>query len=426
MVFRELQGTPVGLFQSGGGIRNGSAPFIEEARREILRILHMTRNVSGFVIAIFLLSGPLFAQSADSVDVTFTYLPKGNPTSVYLPGEFNSWGDDFNGVIPSGSPSLMSRDQSTGAWTKTVRLRVGGQAANGFTPGAYEYKITENGNNWLSDPLNPLLDPKHENNSIIYTNSPTIFHLSPSSVSGLVNSLRPEITASIFPSLASGVDTSSFSIQIDSAVYKIPGLAYDTLTKVLGFVPPVPLSNGFRKVKLTVRNNSGNEVSDSVTFTVQAGEIQILNRGGYVTRKAGIILSGAVQDTSIHRVTIVQNVNDTTSISAEGGSFSFTATYVEGLNTFIALATDAAGDTLKSDPFTMTYYVNHSPNAAISFATSGNSITISGENSSDPDSGQTGKLTYLWSVDPSNPSSIAGVQGATFQSLPVLKPYAPG
>ncbi|MCL5268398.1 MAG: alpha-amylase family glycosyl hydrolase [Bacteroidetes bacterium] len=386
----------------------------------------MTRNVSGFVVTIFLLSGPLFAQTADSVDVTFTYVPKGIPSAVYLPGEFNSWANNVNGIIPAGSSALMSKDQATGAWTKTVRLRVGGQATDGFTSGAYEYKFNENRTVWLSDPLNPLQDLKHENNSIIYTASPTIYHLLPNSVTGIVNSQRPKISAYIFPSLANGVDTSSFLIVIDSTVYQVPGTAYDMATKRLTFIPPAPLENGIRKVRLTVKNLSGNEVSDSAPFIVQAGTIQILNQGGHVTRKAGIILSGTVQDTSIHRVRIVQNGRDTTAIFAERGGFSFSATYTEGLNTFVALATDTAGDTLKSDPFTMTYYVNHSPNAVISFSSSGSSITMSGEYSSEPDSGQTGKLTYLWSVDPTNPSSVAGVQGATSQSLPIVKPSVSG
>ena len=87
------------------------------------------------VIAIF--ARVCFAQ-VDSVDVTFVYQSAGNPSSVYLPGEFNGW------VIGSNL-SAMTYNSVRGRWEKTVRLRKGGPSPlpdpGKSIPGAYQYKF---------------------------------------------------------------------------------------------------------------------------------------------------------------------------------------------------------------------------------------------------------------------------------------------
>ncbi len=282
-----------------------------------------------FVAIALLFTGSLFAQ--DSVDVTFYYKPTDNPSAVYLPGEFNNWGQNSSGVISSGAPSAMTKDPSTGIWSKTYRLRVGGQIG-GYTAGAYEYKINENGasTGWLPDPLNPYQDGNNNGNSVLYVKSPTVFHFFPNSKSGVVNSQEPVISTYIYPSLASGVDTSSFLLLVDSISYTVPGTAFNSSTDLLSFLCPASLQNGTHKSKITVGNLAGNHVSDSTTFVVQGGAIQILNQGGYVTRKPGIMIAGVVEDTSIHNVRMVQNGKDTTGVFANNGTFSFSATYTPG------------------------------------------------------------------------------------------------
>ncbi len=382
------------------------------------------RHIFLFTVVTFLAVATLRAQ--DSVDVTFYFKPADNPSVVYLPGEFNGWGPNSNGVISPGAPSLMTKDSVTGIWTKTVRLQIGGPQTGGKVPGAYQYKFNENGNTWISDPLNLLQNPDDNNNSVLYTKSPTIFHLLPNSKSGIVGTQHPVITAYIFPSLASSVDTSSFVIQIDTTSYHVPGSAYDESVHLLSFQSPDPLQNGTRELKLIVKNLAGNQVFDTTAFSVQAGPILILNRGSYVTRKAGIILNGVVEDTSIHQAKIIKNGTDTLAVQVSNGSFKDSVSYVDGLNTFVAVAKDSTGSTIVSSPFTMTYYVNHSPNAVISFSSSGSSITLSAQNSTDPDPGQTAELTYLWGVDPTNPKAINGVQGSTSSSITISTPSTSG
>lgn len=368
------------------------------------------------------------SNAQDSVDVTFYFKPADNPSAVYLPGEFNNWANNSSGAIAFGSPTAMTKDPATGIWSKTYRLRVGGPQSGGGVSGAYQYKFNENGasTGWLSDPLNPYQNPADNNNSILYVKSPTIFHFLPNSRSGIINSQQPLISAYVFSSLASGVDTSSLTIQIDTVSYKVPSAAYNFSTGLLKFLSPVILQNGTRKLKLTGKNIAGNQVSDTTSFVIQGGAIRILNQGGKVTLKPGITISGVLEDTSIHDVRIVQNAKDTTGVPASNGNFTFSATYAEGPNTLLATAKDTNGATIVSDPFTMTYFVNHSPNAVISFSTSGSSIKLSALNSTDPDAGQTALLTYSWNADPTNPSTVNGVQGSTSSAVTISRPLKPG
>ncbi len=375
----------------------------------------------------FFTSTILIAQVPDSVDVTFYFAPQDNPSVVYVPGEFNGWGPNSSGNISAGAPSTMTKDPATGIWYKTVRLSVAGQAGGGV-PGAYQYKFNENGTStgWLSDPLNPYQDSTDNNNSILYMGSPTIFHLLPNSKSGLVNTQHPVVTAYVFSSLASKVDTSSLVVTVDTTSIHVPDSAYDNTDQQLAFLWPDPLTNGTHKLTFTSRSLAGSSVSDSTSFIVQAGPIQILNRGGYVTRKPWILLDGVVQDTSIHNIRIIRNNSDTVTVQANNGSFQDSLIYQEGANSVVAAAKDSNGMTIVSSPFTMTYFINHSPNADISFTSGGSSMILSAVNSTDPDSSQTANLTFLWGVLPGNPSSVTGVDGATSSSVTISKPTVPG
>ncbi len=371
-----------------------------------------------------LLADSLRAQ--DSVDVTFYHKPAGNPSVVYVPGEFNAWGHNSNGRISPGDSSAMIKDPQTGIWSKSCRLRTGGPISGAKVPGAYQYKFNENGSTWLSDPLNPIQNPADNSNSVLYVNSPTIFHFIPNSISGVVKSSRPTISAYIFRSLKYGIDTASFVILIDNIAYKIPGTAYDYSSKLLSFISPVILANGKRVLRLSVKNVDGGQATDSTSVTVQAGAIQILTRGGYVTLKSGTTIHGSVEDTSIHWVDIVADEKDTTTVQVSAEKFSSPVAFHEGENVFVAEAATSSDSTIVSDPFEMTYKVNHSPIAEISFASSGNSITLSAERSTDPDSSQSSRLEFTWGIDSTNPAPLSGVQDQHLSTVTISRPRVPG
>ncbi|HTR81063.1 MAG TPA: hypothetical protein VMM58_05475, partial [Bacteroidota bacterium] len=189
--------------------------------------------------ALVILAGSMslaMGQTTDSVDVTFYYATSSNLTAVFLPGEFDNWGNNTGGVIPSNDPSKMSKDPTTGVWWKTVRLHVGGKTG-GEIPGAYQYKINENGSSsgWLPDPLNPRENTADNSNSILYVNNPTIFHLLPNEKSPIINQQHPTFSAYVYPSLASVIDSTSMAIWIDTTLYSIPPSGFNQSTRLVTF-----------------------------------------------------------------------------------------------------------------------------------------------------------------------------------------------
>jgi glycosidase len=371
------------------------------------------------ILLTFCLVGLVGAQT-DSVDVTFTYKPTGLPGRVYVPGEFNNWANNNNGVIsPSNTSALMTRDPTTGIWFRTVRLRIGGHIG-GEVPGAYQYKFNVDGQSsgWTADPLNPRMYSSY-GNSVLYVSDPTIFHFLPNQKNPLVSTPTPTISAYIYPRVGLLVDTSTLSLRIDGTTYAGIGSFYDFTTQQLVFVCPA-LSNGNHTAILHVGTNA-----DTVTFITQAGYIQILTQGGYSTRNPQRLINGVVQDTSVSTVKLVRNGIDTALVSVSNGQFSAVSSLAEGLNSFTALA-DSSGTLVSSSPVTFTYLVNHAPDAQISFVDNGSTITLQATNSTDPDLGQTATLRFSWSEDPSNPAAIGGIDGSTSPVITISRPRVEG
>ena len=381
---------------------------------------------------IFTIPSLVFCQMEDSVDVSFYYKPSGNPTVVYLPGEFNNWGNNVGGVI-SNPLFAMTKDHSTGLWSKTVRLRVGGPNPvpnpSGGVIGAYQYKFNENGSSsgWLPDPLNPRQNPLDYNNSYLFIHNPTIHYLLPNSTLaiGVIRTRFPEITAYIFPSIQSSVDTSTITIRIDSVEYSQLGSYYDIAERKLAFTPPKPLGDGEHKLVLRARSSTGSLGADSTTFTLQADIAQILSlpaetwKGQWRLRGAFFRPDGGYDST----VTTAQILRPDTSwnVSVTNGRVDTVLNLLEGDNVF-QLQAVVSEQTQISEPVIISRLVNHKPTAVIEINESALNLNIIGTNSTDPD-GQS--LTYMWHEDPNNPD-ILGIGGMTVGSFNLTVPVSAG
>jgi len=382
-----------------------------------------------FLIAVLIISGN--AQTSDSVDVTFFYKPDGNPSIVYLPGEFNNWANNNGGVI-TDPQFAMILDPSTGIWSKKERLRVGGPdplPSPNSIPGAYQYKFNEGGtaSGWLPDPLNPRQNPNDNNNSYLFIRNPTIHYLLPNSTPaiGVVRTRFPEITAYIFPGLGSSVDTSSIVIKIDSLVYTTIGNRYDSSNHKLSFATPDPLGDGTHQLILLVQSSLGTQGSDTTTFAVQADIIQLLSLSAE-TWKSNWRIQGAIFKPNggfDSTVTVAQIIRPDTSwtVSVANGRVDTVLSLIEGDNLF-QLQADVGGQLQTSDTLIITQKVNHSPTAQIDISQNGNMIDLIGSNSFDPDSQA---LTYLWKEDPANPE-VLGINGQTSPDLALTKPASAG
>ncbi|MDZ7344759.1 MAG: glycogen-binding domain-containing protein, partial [candidate division KSB1 bacterium] len=356
----------------------------------------------------------VFAQSPDSVDVTFFYKPSGNPNIVYLPGEFNNW--------QLSSISRMTKDPVTGVWSKTVRLRVGGPVPlpvpGKSIAGAYQYKFNENGspNGWLPDPLNPRQNPRDNNNSYLFINNPTIHYLLPNSLSGLIRTGQPEITAYIFPSISSTVDAQSIKVVIDDTEYTNLGAGYDPAKHSFSFVPPNPLANGTHSLKLFAQSSTGSIGADSTSFMVQAGFVQFLTQSNARYLRSAKTIVGTVENPG-NTVTLIRNESDTVVVNADGmGRFALTVNLQEGNNTFKAFAVDQQGTTHETNTIVIKYVVDHAPKPKIKIAIDQDNVVLTVEDN-DPDGD---RLTYSWTSDDAiNPEPLKISSQAARVSVPM-------
>ena len=373
----------------------------------------------------FFLTPNLLAQ-VDSVDVTFFYKPSGNPSVVFLLGEFNTWGPNNGSVIAANAPSRMNFDAANGQWTKTVRLRVGGEP-NGGVAGAYQYKINENGvsTGWRSDPLNPRRNSRDHDNSYLYVRNPTIHYLLPNSLSPTVKTRQPLFEAYLFPATRTRIDTAAIIVKLDNFEYRYIGGGYNEVTKKFTFNPTTPLTNGAHQLILSARTLAGTINSDTTRFTVQADAVQILTQAAE-TWKANWPLRGEVlqangtPDSTLRSATLLR---DTASfpVTLRNGKFDTTMSLLEGDNLFSVQAR-IGGALQTSGIVQIKRKVNHHPNAVIAFDTAATQIKLRASRSTDPD-GQT--LTFNWQEDATNPQAL-GVNGAADSVLAVAKPQAPG
>ncbi len=379
-----------------------------------------------FLVTIFLImliSQFAWSQQDDSVDVTFYYYPDNNATNVYLPGEFNNW-------VINNSVSLMSYDASANRWYKTVRLRVGGPdplPALTSVPGAYQYKININGSNWISDPLNPRQNPADNNNSYLFIRNPTIHLLLPNSTpaSGVIRTRFPQITAYLFPSISSNIDTGTIKISLDGNDYMNIGGSYDETTSKLSFVPPNPLIDGEHQLILYAESTVGTSGADTTTFSVQANIVQFLTLPAETWKpfwrlQAAVFDANGGFDTTVTTAQIVR-FDSTWTVQVNDGKVDTSIFLLESDNNFVIKA-EVNSQTETSDTLNIIHKINHNPYAKIDITQNGNSLTVSGANSTDPDSQL---LTYFWEEDVDNPE-VLGLNSQTNEEVIINKPSIPG
>jgi 1,4-alpha-glucan branching enzyme len=272
----------------------------------------------GLVLVILAGSGRMSAQ-ADSVDITFRYQITGQ-TQVSVPGEFNNW-------TPANAPM---DNQGGGLWTKTVRLRLGG---NPNPPpvgviGAWQYKFWYNGASpWPNDPLNHHVNPVDNNNTFLYVKDPTIYHLLPNQRSGAVSTSLPTISAYLFPKVGSTLDTASLQLVLDTATYTGIGSLYDSVTRKLTFTPPAPLLDGGHSLILRAGTNS-----DTVSFITSVGGPTILPIPPYA--KHGVTLpSAASNDSTTFRLRVGGNTYVAVRVAPAGQPVASAPAYFMRKNT---------------------------------------------------------------------------------------------
>jgi len=209
-------------------------------------------------------AGILRAQSpADSARITFRAHQPSTPT-VYVPGQFNNWGNNSGGTIPAGDTSQMAYNGSLLAWTKTYTFKIHDASDSRRTLGdsVFQYKFNSGGTSsgWYSDPLNPEQNPAEYNNSVLRLTKFFWFEYLPTEVS-------QQITR-ITVGLVHANSDSIVSVTLSTGPTQVPPLAVTDITsslnrtlRILDYTLPAPIART-DYVRLVATNIQG----DSIVF----------------------------------------------------------------------------------------------------------------------------------------------------------------
>lgn len=142
------------------------------------RFLKINESVLSVLLMICLIY-PAGVFAADSLDVTFRYVPDPGEefVRIFVPGTMPAddnldWGPNDGGRIDPDAPSLMSYDSAVAAYTRTYTLELGSTHEYKFH---LHYNSTGTEREWISDPRNPETDGTEFNDSVIEVADPLLF-----------------------------------------------------------------------------------------------------------------------------------------------------------------------------------------------------------------------------------------------------------
>ena len=217
-------------------------------------------------LALALLAAALPARAQDSLDVLFRFVPDLStpPTAgvvqAFVPGSFNGWGTPYvTGVdgarIANTHPSKMTYDGASNEYRKTVRLRVGT---------SYPYKLQIHRDTapttnfyWTADPLNPVLAPGPDGNSLVVVADPMVFQLAREQEGGAA---IVAVSAAVFG-----------TTPVTALTFEVNGVARDGLayfnpaTRLFRYALPAPVAPG-AQFRITATTSKG-------TVTAEVGAI---------------------------------------------------------------------------------------------------------------------------------------------------------
>jgi len=242
---------------------------------------------------------------------------------------------------------------------------------------------------------------------------------------GTVRSRHPEITAFIFPSTTTEIDTSSIRLTVGGVTYENIGSAYDPETHQLSFVVPNALADGNQPMNLYAATLNGDSHTDSTSFTVQANLVQFLSlpaqtwKDSWRIQGAVFTADGGLNDT-IGSASLTSNW-DSWSVSVVDGLIDTTITLSDGDNIF-QIQAFLDGSMENSANLNIEKKVEHQPTAKVTIIDAGSLLLVSGDGSADPDGGP---VSLTWREDSRNPETL-GIEGSSATQENITKPSSPG
>ena len=182
--------------------------------------------------------------------------------------------------------------------------------------------------------------------------APTITIVSPTSGAFVVNNKQPVTFTVVDEAGGSGINISSLVVKQDNTAVASSAIVSTAITNgySVTYTPATALTDGSHTVSITVSDNDGNAataksttykvdtVPPTLNITAPANEL--------VTNSASLVVRGTTNDATSSPVTVKMTLNNTDqgTVSVDtSGTFTKTLTLVNGVNTIVITATDAAG-----------------------------------------------------------------------------------
>lgn len=286
--------------------------------------------------------GGSMPAAGQNLDVTFRYVPaeSGSPViRAFLPGEFNNWGPNNNGVIAANAPSLMTFQDSIGQWLYTIPLDIGT---------TYQYKVhlhfNEAGSSWqwITDPLNSRVNTSDNNNSVLMVRDPMVFQPAREPLSN-------DLVGAVSASLLSLVPVTSIRFWVNGV--ERDGLPfYDASNGVFRYELDRPVKKG-AQFKIVFTDAAGR--SDSL----EVGEIQspiTWQASDFETVRSSVRLSATITrqdgtiDSTLTAAAITGMDGLMEAVDVVNGQVEVTQELVLGPNAFV-LEADVDGQSFTSD-----------------------------------------------------------------------------
>ena len=210
----------------------------------------------GILLGMMVALGTYSRSQTDSVRITFrTYQPT-SPT-VFVPGQFNNWGNNVGGNISPGDPSEMAFDTALGAWTKTYKFKLKDPTRAPLGDSVYQYKFNRGGvsTGWYPDPLNSEQNPNDNNNSVLRLSRLFWFEFYAVEVSQQITRITIGLVHANSDTIISVVFATGQTLTSPLTATDVTG-SYDEASRILDFnlSSPIPRSD---YVRLVARNNHG-------------------------------------------------------------------------------------------------------------------------------------------------------------------------
>jgi hypothetical protein len=182
--------------------------------------------------------------------------------------------------------------------------------------------------------------------------APVITIVSPTSGASVTNNKQPVTFTVVDETGGSGVKLSSIVVKQDGTAAASSTITSTAITNgySVTYTPASALSDGSHTVIITASDNDGNAATQKSTtykvdtvpptlnITAPANEL--------VTNSSSLVVRGTTNDATSSPVTVKMTLNNTDQGSVSvgtDGTFTKTLTLVNGLNTIVITATDAAG-----------------------------------------------------------------------------------